>query len=176
MKFQKYLETKTERKIILLMAVVVTCLTVALVACVTQTAKLIGEISILSVKIEEIERNATNSTLEEENTVKTAIEQPRTMLLKNVKLTAYCKEPYKHRCNNGDFENTATMTVPTAGRTIAVDPKVIPHGASVTINGKTYIAEDSGGWVKGNRIDILFETHQEAIEFGVQHADVIVEV
>lgn len=88
------------------------------------------------------------------------------------KLTAYCGENYYHICNNGDATNTATMTTPTPGRTIAVDPTVIPYGSEVVINGHTYIAEDCGGAVKGNRIDVLFATHQEALEFGIQYADV----
>ena len=88
------------------------------------------------------------------------------------KITAYCGENYPHICNDGDSTRTATGTTPTAGRTCAVDPKVIPYGSEVIINGHTYIAEDCGGAVKGNRIDILFATHQEALNFGVQYADV----
>lgn len=88
------------------------------------------------------------------------------------KLSAYCKENYPHICNNGDSSQTATGTVPLAGRTVAVDPKVIPYGSEVIINGHTYIAEDCGGAIKGNRIDILFDTHQQAKEFGIQYADV----
>ena len=90
------------------------------------------------------------------------------------KLTAYCKENYPHVCNNGNGNITATGTVPTVGRTVAVDPSVIPYGSEVIINGHTYIAEDCGGAVKGNKIDILFETHQEALRFGVQYAEVFV--
>ncbi len=88
------------------------------------------------------------------------------------KISAYCKENYPHICNNGDSSQTATGTVPLAGRTVAVDPKVIPYGSEVIINGHTYIAEDCGGAIKGNRIDILFDTHQEAIEFGIQYTNV----
>lgn len=88
------------------------------------------------------------------------------------KLTGYCKENYPHRCNDGDSTETSTGTTPTVGRTVAVDPKVIPYGSKVTINGHTYIAEDCGGAIKGNRVDILFATHQEALEFGVQYAEV----
>ena len=88
------------------------------------------------------------------------------------KITAYCRENYPHICNNGDSSQTATGTVPLAGRTVAVDPKVIPYGSEVIINGHTYIAEDCGGAIKGNRIDILFDTHQEALEFGIQYTNV----
>ena len=88
------------------------------------------------------------------------------------KLSAYCKENYPHICNNGDSSSTATGTTPTVGRTVAVDPNVIPYGSEVIINGHTYIAEDCGGAIKGNRIDILFETHQEALAFGIRYAEV----
>lgn len=88
------------------------------------------------------------------------------------KLTAYCSENYPHICNNGDSSTTSTGVIPIVGRTCAVDPSVIPYGSEVTINGHTYIAEDCGGAVKGNRVDILFATHQEALAFGVQYAEV----
>ena len=97
---------------------------------------------------------------------------PELVSLGVCKLTAYCKENYPHICNNGDSTHTATGTVPTVGRTIAVDPSVIPYGSEVIINGHTYIAEDCGGAIKGkNRIDILFETHTEARRFGIQYAE-----
>ena len=88
------------------------------------------------------------------------------------KITAYCIENYPHICNNGDSSTTATGTKPTPGRTVAVDPRVIPYFSNVIIDGHTYIAEDCGGAVKGNRVDIVFATHQEALDFGVQYADV----
>ena len=97
---------------------------------------------------------------------------PEIVSLGVCKLTAYCKENYPHVCNNGSSNSTATGTVPTVGRTIAVDPSVIPYGTQVIINGHTYIAEDCGGAVKRNKIDILFETHKEALQFGVQYAEV----
>ncbi len=50
---------------------------------------------------------------------------------------------------------TATGTTATAGRTIAVDPKVIPYGTKVYIEGYGYrIAEDCGGF-RGTHIDIF---------------------
>lgn len=86
-------------------------------------------------------------------------------------LTAYCS--CKKCCGKSDGI-TSTGTKATAGRTIAVDPQNIPYGTKVIINGNTYIAEDCGGAIKGNRIDIYFDTHQEALNFGVQYADVYI--
>lgn len=52
-------------------------------------------------------------------------------------------------------------------RVVAVDPKVIPLGTMVTVEGYgTYVAADTGGNIKGNRIDIHFSTVQECKNFG----------
>ena len=61
---------------------------------------------------------------------------------------------------------TATGTYATPGRTIAVDPKVIPYGSQVIINGRTYIAEDTGGAIRGNKIDICVSSDAEAFQKG----------
>lgn len=91
--------------------------------------------------------------------------------LGNFKLTAYC--PCAKCCGKSDGI-TATGTVATQGRTIAVDPSVIPYGTEVVINGNTYVAEDCGGAIKSNKIDIYFDSHAEALQFGVQYADVYI--
>ena len=62
------------------------------------------------------------------------------------KITHYCACPI---CC-GEYSNgiTASGTTAQAGRTIAVDPSLIPLGSSVVINGHTYVAEDTGGAIK----------------------------
>lgn len=80
-----------------------------------------------------------------------------------VTATAYC--PCVKCCGKNDGI-TATGTKATAGRTIAVDPTIIPYGAKVIIDGNTYIAEDCGGAVKGNAVDIFFDSHEAALAFG----------
>ncbi len=50
---------------------------------------------------------------------------------------------------------------------IAVDPDVIPLGTRIEIkNMGFFTAEDTGGKIKGNRIDIYFDSKKEAQEFG----------
>ena len=44
----------------------------------------------------------------------------------------------------------------------------------MVINGVVYTVEDRGGAIKGNRIDIFFTTHQDALNFGRQTADVYI--
>ena len=52
---------------------------------------------------------------------------------------------------------------------IAVDSKIIPLGTRIEIKDMgVFVAEDTGGKIKGNRIDIYFETKEEAKEFGRQ--------
>lgn len=98
--------------------------------------------------------------------------EPKTTSLGEFKLTAYCT--CSKCCGKWADGITATGTEATPGRTIAVDPKVIELGSTVIINGTEYIAEDIGGAIKGNRIDVLFPTHQEALEFGIQYAEVTI--
>ena len=93
------------------------------------------------------------------------------------KLTAYC--PCMKCCGKTDGI-TATGTTAAEGRTIAVDPRVIPYGSTVTVYfadgaSHSYTAEDCGGGIKGNRLDIYFDDHQAALQFGVQSAMVYVE-
>lgn len=89
------------------------------------------------------------------------------------KLTAYC--PCSRCCGKWANGITSTGTTAAEGRTIAVDPRVIPYGSTVTIyfadgTSHTYTAEDCGGAIKENRIDVFFDDHQAAREFGVQTA------
>lgn len=57
---------------------------------------------------------------------------------------------------------TYSGTVPTADRTIAADLTVLPLGTKVFINDTVYTVEDIGGAVKGNMIDIYYNTYAEA--------------
>lgn len=88
------------------------------------------------------------------------------------KCYAYC--PCTACCGKYASGITATGTKAAEGRTIAVDPKVIPLGSKVVINGHEYIAEDTGGGIKGNKLDIFFNSHREALNFGVRWYDVYV--
>ncbi len=101
--------------------------------------------------------------------------EPEPINLGEFKLTAYCscaKCCGKWAENRGDVVTGSIGKPLTAGYSIAVDPKVIPYGSIVIINGKEYEAMDCGGAIKKNRIDVYFNSHDEALEFGVQYATV----
>lgn len=91
-----------------------------------------------------------------------------------VTATAYTTERQRHK-------RTATGAVARVGL-IAVDPRVIPLGSRLYItsaDGKSWIygtavAADTGGAIKGNRIDLFFNTHRECVNFGRRKAIVYV--
>jgi 3D (Asp-Asp-Asp) domain-containing protein len=60
-------------------------------------------------------------------------------------------------------------------RIVAVDPKLIPYGSWVWIDGLGwYQAQDCGSAIKGFRLDLLTETERDAMQFGKQDRFVIV--
>ena len=62
---------------------------------------------------------------------------------------------------------TASGVKATANHTIAAPPEYA-FGQEIEIEGITYVVEDRGGAIKGDKIDIFFDTHEEAQAFGVQ--------
>ena len=89
------------------------------------------------------------------------------------KATAYC--PCEKCCGkwaknrpNG-IVYTANGEIAKEGVTIAADWDVLPPGTEVEIKEiGTRKVQDRGGAIRGNRIDIYFETHEQALKFGVQ--------
>ncbi|WEG11198.1 3D domain-containing protein [Pullulanibacillus sp. KACC 23026] len=58
---------------------------------------------------------------------------------------------------------------------IAVDPKVIPLGSKVHVEGYgDAVAADTGGAIKGNKIDVFVSSKQKALKFGVKKVQVTV--
>ncbi len=100
------------------------------------------------------------------NVVEVPVYETETMLLTTVTATAYC--PCAQCCGEWSDGITASGTTALEGRTIAVDPSAIPLGSDILINGSWCVAEDTGGAIKGDRIDIYFDSHDEALAFGVQ--------
>lgn len=87
------------------------------------------------------------------------------------KVTAYCSCSSCCGKSNGI---TASGTKATAGRTIAADTSKYPFGTKLVINGHTYTVEDRGGAINGNRIDMFFNSHSEALQWGVKYCDVYI--
>ena len=84
--------------------------------------------------------------------------------------TAYCGCSY---CCGKSDGITASGTYATEGRTIAA-PSNFAFGTELIIDGHTYVVEDRGGAIRGNRIDIFFSSHQAALNYGRRTVDVYV--
>ncbi|REK58897.1 MAG: hypothetical protein C6W55_02140 [Thermobacillus sp.] len=90
-------------------------------------------------------------------------------VLKNVTLTAYSAgfESTGKTEDHPQYGITASGTKVQEGRTIAVDPDVIPLGWWVYIEGIGFRrAEDKGSAVKGKKIDIYYDSETKAERFG----------
>ena len=85
--------------------------------------------------------------------------------LGNFTLTAYCNCA---QCCGTAGNLTASGTVPTAGRTVAMAG--VPFGTKLLINGNVYTVEDLG--TPYGHVDIYCGSHEEALSFGLQSAEV----
>ena len=96
------------------------------------------------------------------SSTKTESSGQKKVKLGNFKLTFY-----------GGDTMTASGKRPRIKHTIAVDRRVIPLGSKVYIEGMgTYYAEDTGGAIKGNILDVFVRTEAEANQLGIRYADV----
>lgn len=78
--------------------------------------------------------------------------------------TAYYPGPRNY--GGGVGARTATGMLAQRG-VVAVDPAVIPLGTLLYIDGYGYaLAADTGGAIRGKRVDLCYNTYEEAIQFG----------
>ncbi len=70
---------------------------------------------------------------------------------------------------------TKSGTVPQVGRTIAVDPSIIPLGSRVRVDGVEMVAEDTGKDIVGRRVDLFVGDEKTAKAWGIRLVQVEVE-
>ncbi len=156
---------------------------------VTQIGKL-GEKSVIYNVTYENEKEVTKKSIKE-----TVIKKPQNKIVSqgtlkaitfsrggsvnaseniiNVKATAYC--PIKGVTNTYTASGLKATRNPDGYSTIAVDPKIIPMGTKLYVEGYGYaIAADKGSAIKGKFIDVYFNTLNEALDFGVKNIKVLI--
>jgi uncharacterized protein YabE (DUF348 family) len=80
--------------------------------------------------------------------------------------TAYCPCT---KCCGPSAKGVTRTGLPAKKGVIAVDPRVIPLGSRVYVDGYGFaVAADTGSAIKGDRIDVCFDTHQEALVWGMR--------
>lgn len=84
------------------------------------------------------------------------------------RVTAYCGCA---KCCGKSTGRTASGKMATANHTIAA-PGRFAFGTKIKINGIVYTVEDRGGAIQGNRIDIYFASHQQALNWGSRYCEI----
>lgn len=111
-------------------------------------------------KIVQVKKNVTSRSL--------SVDRISSSGTKYFKVTAYCS---CSKCCGKRTGRTASGTKATAGRTVAASSQ-FKFGTKLNINGKTYVVEDRGGAVKGNKIDVYMNSHAAALAWGVKYLPV----
>jgi 3D (Asp-Asp-Asp) domain-containing protein len=80
-----------------------------------------------------------------------------------------------YKCNYPYYGQPSYIGLPLKRGIVAVDPKVIPMGTRLYVEGYgEAIAADQGNAIKGNRIDLYFDTHQQALNWGMKTVEVTI--
>lgn len=85
----------------------------------------------------------------------------KTNNVRNFNATAYC------------LRGRTASGIPVRNGVVAVDPRVIPLGTLIYIDGYgRFLAADTGGAIKGNRLDIWYGSCAQARKFGRRNVQV----
>ena len=118
-----------------------------------------AEAAALAAQIAQEEAAASIGTRTGETPIGAVVTEESTKYTKGASLGIFQITGYY---GNG---KTNSGTWPKADHTIAADTSVLPMGTKVFVNNTVYTVEDIGGAVKGNLIDIYYNSYEEA--FGV---------
>lgn len=125
---------------------------------------------IIKEAVNRIVQVQKNVVITSRNTERTETVGEKVGETKIFKVTAYCPCA---KCCGKTTGRTASGTMATAGRTIAASSQ-FSFGTKLDIAGYTYVVEDRGGAIQGNRIDVFMNSHAEALAWGVKYLPVTV--
>lgn len=138
---------------------------------ITMTERYIGgELSSTEETERKVVREPSNTIIKKGTARKITTSTGDFTYAKALNVTATGYTPYDPGCTG----ITATG-VPAKRGIIAVDPKVIPMGTKLYIPGYgNAVAADTGGAIKGNKIDLCYETVAEAYQWGIRNVTVYI--
>lgn len=130
------------------------------------TEKLVHEMKAVEVKKKQAEEQAKVVQAKMENKQPSRSNTGST--IKTVYVTATAYTAYCNGCS-GTTATGIDLRKNPGLKVIAVDPNVIPLGSKVHVEGYGYaIAGDTGGAIKGNKIDLFVPSQSKAMDYGKQ--------
>ena len=153
---------------------------IGIVLAIFTSGFVVGRITVPTVSMDKLDTIATPTTTVSESvveidTIEAPIEEEAWI---DFIATAYC--PCEECCEgwaknrpldeNGDpIVYGAAGVVLKQGVSVAADTSIYPMGTELEIEGMgTYIVQDRGGAIKNNKLDIYFDNHEDADDFGRQ--------
>jgi 3D (Asp-Asp-Asp) domain-containing protein len=100
--------------------------------------------------------------------------------VKTISMVVTAYSPDARSCGDSADGITASLhhISTNAGKLVAADPRVLPMGSMISVPGydanRIVPVLDIGGAIKGNRLDVLFPTHEQARQFGKRRIQVTV--
>ena len=131
----------------------------------------VAQYLIMLLALLTIQRPATAAEPRSPEPVMAHVESQQRIFAGEFAVYAYCAEQYPHIC--GGNPTTKSGEPVTPGVTVAADPDVLPLGTRIyidSIGGR--VVQDTGGAIRGHKIDLAVESHREAVAWGVQHREV----
>ena len=134
----------------------------------------ISYIAVQTEKLQELLNEETQLSYEQMESIdlKLNLLEQRTYTtlvpLGTFRISYYCNNCDKCGTNNTTTDGTE---LENGMQSVATDPNIIPSGTVLQIDGKQYIANDTGGKVQGNDIDIMIygKPHEEVLAMGIDH-------
>ncbi len=131
-----------------------------------------GRLTLLSATTTEVE-NVTPSAVKE-SVMKTAPQQTSQWQTVRMRVTAYCA--CRRCCGRFADGITASGHKIRQGDTFAAADKKYPFGTEMIVDGynndKPIKVLDRGGAIRGNKLDVFYNSHREARKWGVKYIDV----
>ena len=138
------------------------------IECTSTIDNIMNDVSIYNKKVEEQKATEVSNITDNEANIKAEIAAETQEASTSYKAT-YTMEATAYAGDTITATGATPVRNPNGLSTIAVDPSIIPLGSKVYIPGYGMaIAADTGGAIKGNKIDLFLNSENDCINWGVQ--------